>query len=227
MITAADLAGLDWAYKGSPLCPTSPTDIDTLTLDWAFGGVPFVAYPYTPDVPPPPPPPPPPTPPTSVPVLNGFIINILDPQPLMTEITAGYNADFVLPLTDSMYVVTHPASDSLIKRFADETIARLPCVFWTRDEILARPTNLGVLQVVGRYDGPNIIGAALCTVFADGAAVFTHNFVFRTTHGQQIIRLPSGFKARRWSVLVEATEDVQIAEVNLAGTADELRIVSP
>jgi hypothetical protein len=218
----SDVQTLDYPLQKGPCCPTAPDDVDTYTLDWAFRYGPFVAYLVAPAVPPPPV-----TPPVVVATLNGFIIDILDPQPLMTEITAGYNADFVLPLTDSMYVVTHANAVSSIKRFADETIPRLPCVFWTRDEILPRPTNLGVIQVVGRADGASGTGTVKCTVFADGAQVFNHTFTLTATHGQQIIRLPSGFKARRWSVRIEPSPDVQIAEVNLAGTADELRIVSP
>jgi hypothetical protein len=156
-------------------------------------------------------------------MLRGFVIDILDPQPLLTQISARYNADFVLPLTDSMYVVDWVNGNSLIKRYADETIPRLPCVYWTRAVMLARPTNLGVLQIVGRADGGT--GRAECIVFADGALIFDRVFTLTPVHGQQIMRLPTGFKARRWSVRLGCDADVEISEVNLAGTADELRTV--
>jgi hypothetical protein len=158
-------------------------------------------------------------------MLRGFIIDILDPQPLMTEITAGYNADFVLPLTDSMYVVNYLAGNSLIKRYADETVPRLACVFWTRAVILPRPANMGVMQLVGRRDGDSASNSATCTVYADGVAVFTHTFILSSAHGQRFISLPSGFKARRWSVRIAADADIEISELNLAGTKLELMTV--
>jgi hypothetical protein len=178
-------------------------------------------------------------------VLNGFIINIMDggeTPPIaarMTEITAGYHADFVLPLTDSMYVVSYAGGNSIIKRYADETMPRKVGDYTTRDVILPKPESFGVLQVLARLD-PAAGGVRFltCIVTADGgrdgngnpqpAQVFAHTFsVFSTENKPYRAKLPSGFKARRWSVSIGVDHDILVYGVHLAGTELELAEVAP
>lgn len=185
-------------------------------------------------------------------VLRGFVVNILDGGVVtftdasqsaasaarLTEITTAYHADFVLPLTDSMYVVNYAGGKSIIQRYADETVARKIASYITRDVILPRPENFGVLQLVARFDDATASGAryVTCFVTADGGRApdgsfefvrtFAHTFTLLAGESkQQITRLPSGFKARRWRVEIGLPSDVAVYEVNLAGTALELMTV--
>lgn len=156
----------------------------------------------------------------------GFLISVDGEDPQMTEFVppAGIVADFVLPQTDSMYVVTGGGAISSIARFGDETVARQACSYWTADNIQPRPCNMGVIQLVG-------LGTAQAQTYADGNPVgnlLTFNLASPTnpnSPGQQTIRLPDGFKARRWSVSLTLFPGTVVSEVYLAETALDLKAV--
>lgn len=153
--------------------------------------------------------------------IAGFYVNVDAETPRLIEWQAGGTqvADFVLPLTDSMYVVDYTAPVSTVSRFADERAARLPGTWLSRDVIVANPCNFGCLQVVG-------YGLVIATVFADGVAVATLNFTLPPSTINEITqRLPAGFHARRWSVQFQLDVNAVVSEAYLAGTRLELKRV--
>lgn len=157
----------------------------------------------------------------NAPTVTGFIVNMLDGDPQFTRYTPTslQTGEFVMPLTDSLYVVNYAAPVSTINRFADENVARIPCTYWTRDVITPKPENMAALQVVGT-------GFVIATVYADGVALPSITFNLSSTNpGQAFARLPGGYKARRWSVYLALGANAVVSEVNLAGNLLELRNV--
>lgn len=153
-------------------------------------------------------------------LVNGFIVNIDGAAPRLVEYsTVGQVADFVLPLTDSMYIVNYQPPVSTMSRFSDESTFRMSFVYQTRDVIEPRPVNFGGIQIVG-------LGSIIATVFADGAFVAALSFTFPPTiPGRATMRLPSGFKAIAWSVRLAGAPGALVSEVHLAETLSELKNV--
>lgn len=149
---------------------------------------------------------------------NGFLLGVTDDITSFVEYNSGgtQRADFILPVTDSLYVVTYVGGVSTISRFADETMPTDACTFWTREFELEKPENFGILALTGAG------GNCTATVYADGVAQAPMLFTFPTQLNQIVERLPSGFKARRWSVLLQLASGVVISEVFLSGTRLEL-----
>lgn len=153
--------------------------------------------------------------------LPGFLVNIGNADPQLSEWVGPGNqvADFVLPQTDSMYVVTFSGGASTISRFADENQLGQACSYWTRDVILPKPLNMGVLQVVGT-------GTVTVSVYADGVLrAGPTPMVLGSPANALQIRLPAGFEARRWSVSMSLATGATVSEVYLAGTPLELMSV--
>jgi hypothetical protein len=139
----------------------------------------------------------------------------------MTELTfaTGIVGEFILPNDDSLYVLT-PAPQSgnwtTLSRFADERADRFFFEWQSKDFIFPRPMNFTFGQIIGWGDS----AAVDITIIADGTH-FTSFGVgpFEPSQGLASaisFRMPSGFKARRWSVRLTSIDQMVVREVHLA-----------
>lgn len=138
----------------------------------------------------------------------GVLIRFEEEQLSMTRLTDVIRAAFVNPADDALYV----SDGTSIKAFRTSA-ARKPFAWWSKDFTLPRPENFGACQVRGD-------GTLTLEVHADGQLRHTETNLSLSDAGQKIVRLPSGFLARTWSVRLTGTAEV--VDVVLAGTQREL-----
>lgn len=138
----------------------------------------------------------------------GFLIRFEEEAASLTRLTQPYYAAFQHPVADALYV----SNGNTVYEFRAGT-TRKSLTWWSKDFIVPKPTNFGVMQLVGS-------GALTLTVYADGAVKHTEALTLSDT-GMTLARLPSGFLARRWSF--KFVGDAEINEAYLANSAGELQ----
>jgi hypothetical protein len=146
---------------------------------------------------------------------NGFIIRIDEDTGVFTEFDTKVDSLFILPQTDTFYFTQGRQLYSL-----NESTTPLTFVWHSKDHVITRPTNFGVMQVIASQ---GVTGGNTVTVeyLADGVVKSTR--VLSVTKDSQnfIYRLPSGFVARRHSVRV--TGNCIVKEIYLANIPSELQ----
>lgn len=136
---------------------------------------------------------------------DGFLIDIDEGGGAMSKVRTYVNGAFILPETDQCYITD--TSGRLYQMFGGDSASY---IWQSKDFIVDRPTNFGALQLI--LGGS---GTVTYTVYADGVARSTG-----TVTASGIVRLTSGFRARRWSVKLEGTAIVR--EMYLATIPQEL-----
>jgi hypothetical protein len=131
-------------------------------------------------------------------------------SPSLTKVTDPVYCALVHPQTDNLYV----GADSAIYAFKAGS-GRLAFTHWGKDFILPRQENLGAVQLIGT-------GSVTITVYADGEQVHQATISIGQS-GASIIRLPSGFRARRWSFKVDGAANSQVFELNIVTSPGELK----
>lgn len=140
----------------------------------------------------------------------GFLIRFEEEALSLTRLTQGYRASYRHPLADALYV----SDGSAVFDFRAGA-SRESMTWWSKDFILPRPTNFGVMQLIGS-------GLLTLTIYADGSVKHTEAVTLDDT-GATPVRLPSGFMARRWSFSFAG--DGEVREVYLATSISELKNV--
>lgn len=151
------------------------------------------------------------------PAQNGFIIKLDEEAGFYCESSTQADACYLLPQTDLYYL----GIGNAIYAYG-EGGTPLVMTWQSKDVVLPRPSNFGVIQVV-MDQVPNVgftTGMEI-QVFGDGALIFDQ-IVTLTGPSQNIIRrLPSGQKFRRYSVRFNGIGYVK--EVYLASVPSELQ----
>jgi hypothetical protein len=133
----------------------------------------------------------------------GFLLRYDEAEPSMTKLSRGVYAACVHPKSDELYLCLN-SSD--IYAFKHYNAARKKFSWASKDFIIARPTCFGVVQAVGS-------GEVTIDITADGVLRSSKTVALSDT-GMQVYRLPGGFLARKWSVLVTGTG--LVSELNIA-----------
>ena len=142
----------------------------------------------------------------------GFLLRYSETEPSFTRMSASIFATCVSDTDDAVLTIQFSNSQWTIERFKAGVGTR-GFKWWSKDFILPKPINYGVLQVVGS-------GNTVIKVMADGKLRHAKSLVIDDT-GMSVFRLPGGFTARRWSVIVEG--DGLVTELSLAVSPEELR----
>lgn len=148
---------------------------------------------------------------------QGMLIRFDGEALSMTRLSRPISAAYVDSLSDSLFILS---VGSVLEfkgaiRNQYDFGQRLPYVWHSKDFIQPRPTNLGVVRVLGR-------GAVLMDVFADGKKIHTERILF-SANTEYLFRLPAGFLARTWSFGFAGQAESMIDSVRLAGVPSELR----
>jgi hypothetical protein len=140
----------------------------------------------------------------------GFSIRFDEAEAQFSRIDTPVTANFVLPLTDSLYV----AQGNSLFIFGNAASFR-PFSWTSREYILPTPMNYGALQTIG-------FGQYKVEVLVDGQVRYSADVM-----GNHTTKLPSGFKSRKWRVRLssQSTGSVFVREVYLAPTLGALRNV--
>lgn len=142
----------------------------------------------------------------------GFVVRLDDAQPYLTQLREPIYAAMVHPQADELYV----SSGAGVFVFeGGET--RQVFEWHSGDVVAAKPTNYGVLQLVGD-------GQVTAAIFADGAQV-AETTLDLTDTGSSTARLPGGFLARRWSLKLTGAPGAEVLEANIAVSHQELQSV--
>jgi hypothetical protein len=173
---------------------------------------------------------------------QGFILRLdAEGQGQFCMYEFAITATFYIPWLDKLLMATGNA----LKAFGESPITEL-AEWWSKDYVLPRPINFGVIQLVlqaspntpdfdvtsfGVYaDGHSVATISLATDARGGPIPITNTAepisLSSGSHPQQVTltyRLPSGFVARRWSVFISGRAIVK--EVHLASTPAELQNV--
>lgn len=139
----------------------------------------------------------------------GFLMKLDENQPTMTELSDPVYSATVFPQADALYL----GSGNSLYEFKGLP-NRLGWSFWSKDFILPKQENLGCLQLVGG-------GSLTLTVYADGTQVM-QTLVSMDQTGSTVVRLPSGFRARRYSFKLDGQADSFVYELNVASAPGEL-----
>lgn len=142
----------------------------------------------------------------------GFLIRMDETSPSFTKVTDPVSCALVHPESDALYV----GYGSTLYNFKSGGSTQT-WTHWGKDYILPSPQNFGCIQFVGS-------GTINLTVYADGTSVHQQSIAL-TDSGRTIIRLPSGFLARRWSFKVDGLADSYVYEMNVASSLTELASV--
>lgn len=140
----------------------------------------------------------------------GFLIRMDESNPSFTKVTDPVYCALVHPLSDSLYV----GSGSTIYAFKAGGSTQA-WTHWGKDYILPKQENLGAVQLVGG-------GTMTFTVYADGTQVFQTLVTIDQT-GSTVFRLPSGFRARRWSFKIDGQAGSFVYEMNIVTSPAELQ----
>ncbi|WP_396189832.1 hypothetical protein [Flavobacterium sp.] len=140
----------------------------------------------------------------------GFLIRLDEVSPSFTKVTDPVYCALVHPQTDNLYV----GAGSSIYAFKTGGSGQA-WTHWGKDYILPKQENLGAVQFVGG-------GTLTFTVYADGTQVF-QTLVTMNESGSTVIRLPSGFRARRWSFKMDGQVDSYVYEMNVVTSPAELQ----
>jgi hypothetical protein len=155
---------------------------------------------------------------------RGFVLVVGD-TPALVQWDLPYTGhravgDTLLPLDDQLLLFsTADEVSATALRLFDPTQPRLAASYWTRDFVLPKPENLGVIEVLASGTG-----RVTAFVYANGGRVAEYTFTFADSNERALQRrLPGGLKARRWNVLLTIDPDVIVSQVALASTPGELQ----
>lgn len=149
----------------------------------------------------------------------GFLVRLDEAQGLTRLEGVGITASFVSPQDDALYLAKGTRINVFRKGYN-----RREWIWWSKDYILPKPANLGVMQVIG--DGVVDFG-----IVADGQIIHSipSGNISPGASGVPddgvIFRLPAGFKARRWMVMVHGQAGAVVREIHMARTVEELKRV--
>ena len=146
----------------------------------------------------------------------GFVMRFDESNPTFSKLGYGFTAMNTWTTNDALIGITYSSGEYKIVQFAysESGYESTENFSWTsKDFILPKPVNFGVMQLVG-------VGNVTVSIYADGALKHTKSVSLDMT-GREILRLPSGFKARRWSFKVSGNGRVE--EVNMAISPRELQ----
>lgn len=130
---------------------------------------------------------------------SGFVLNLED-QSGCVWLDETVDAAFIHPEADALYISQGANIYNL-----HVGPSRKSYTWQSKDFVTPAPMNFGALQLIGS-------GSLTYSLYADGGVVSTAT-VSLSSAGT-IVRLPSGFKAKIWSITLEGTGIVQ--EANLA-----------
>jgi hypothetical protein len=139
---------------------------------------------------------------------KGFVIRFEEESPSLTQINQRYYAAFRYPLADALYV-----SDGTYVYAFRSGGGRNNFTWHSKDFVLPKPTNFGVMQFIGT-------GTMALTVYADGVEKLSRSVTLNDI-GSTIVRLPAGFMARRWSYKMVGS--AEIYESYLSNSVGELQ----
>ena len=142
----------------------------------------------------------------------GFIMRFEEENPSFTKISDPIYAAFVSPLADALYVASGGSSVYVFGAGASRQMFR----WWSREYVLPKPTNFGAMQLKGS-------GTLTVYVYADGA--LKHMQAVTLSLSGTLIRLPSGFLAKQWSVRLVGDAGCELHECPLVTTPTELQNV--
>jgi len=163
--------------------------------------------------------------------LRGFKLNLTEPDPQLVkwlpQITPGVNkapsSDFESPANGRLNLIVRDpiGNGSSIREAFYESDDRVIATYWTREIHLSKPENLGAFEIRG-YGG-----LVQIDVFDDRSRVipiYTKVFTLAPApHGSVSKgRLPSGRKARNYSVKLTLGTNTVVRELYLASTPAEL-----
>jgi hypothetical protein len=152
---------------------------------------------------------------------TGFQVNLDGGDFTYWDVGGLHYGAQVLPHDDSLYLLTSAnGSTGELRRWSDEQAPRVACNYWTREEILEKPGNMGALQVIG-YGGTVKI-----LLWGDGGGVGTYDIDLSTGNANRprvaLLRPKAIRKSRRYSVQMILGINTVIREVSLANTVAEL-----
>lgn len=142
----------------------------------------------------------------------GFLLRLDETAASFTRLSEPIYAAVVHPDADALYV----AVGNTAHEFKGDSTTH-PFVWHSKDFVVTKPLNYGALQLVGS-------GAVTVKVYADGDLKITTTETV-ASNGDTVLRLPSGFLARKWSVRLEGATGAEIHELNLVGSMSELKNV--
>ena len=143
----------------------------------------------------------------------GFLVRYDEvSDPYLTKLADAITGAFVHPSADTLYVAV--SSDSYYQLYRNGTGSKA-FTWWSKDEILPKPDNFGCLQIVGS-------GNVTYYVYADGVQKASASV---TLTDSTTVRLPSGFRARKWSVKIVGTTGSYVTDFTLATSPSELQNV--
>lgn len=139
----------------------------------------------------------------------GFLIRLDENTPSFTKLTDPITCAFVHPEADALYL----GYGQNVYNFKGGA-SRMPFTHWSKDFLLPRPESLGAIQFIGG-------GEITVIVYVDGAQVLSNTLTITDT-GATVMRLPSGFKCRRWSFKVEGRADSFVQRYAVVTSPSEL-----
>ena len=151
------------------------------------------------------------------PAQNGFIIKLDEEAGFYCESSTQADAAYLLPQTDLYYL----GIGNIIYAYGESTTP-LILTWQSKDVILPRPSNFGVIQVIADQV-PNLSfqSGIEIQVYGDGQLIFDQTIVLTGPSQNIIRRLPSGQKFRRYSVKINGIG--YIKELFLASVPSELQ----
>lgn len=142
----------------------------------------------------------------------GFLIRLDENTPSFTKLTDNITCAFVHPEADALYL----GYGNNIYNFKGGS-TRMSYTHWSKDFLLPKPDSLGAVQLIGG-------GTVTVTVYADGSQILS-NTLSLTNTGMTVIRLPSGFKSRRWSLKIDGQTDSYVQQYAMVTSPMELASV--
>lgn len=136
---------------------------------------------------------------------GGFIFDPSDAESTWTDLNFQATAVWNDPVTANLYVVVGTS----LSLFDGDGANPMTFTWQSRDQVFAKPVNLGRAKVRATAYPVTL------KVYADGALKFTV-----AVADDQIIALPAGFRAKRWSFSVSGTSTVR--EVILGESVDDI-----
>lgn len=144
----------------------------------------------------------------------GFLIRLDEDQGTFSDCSVVANAAFFLPQTDQFYLGIGNAV------YGFDEGAPLLMTWVSKDFVVQRPTNFGALEIIAQL-APGGSGSLEYAVYADGIERTRTTVPVSATQTRTVVRLPSGFTARRWAVGVRG--QVIVKELHLANVPSELQ----
>lgn len=138
---------------------------------------------------------------------NGFLVRLDENVGEFIQHSIVANGTFILPQTDGLYLGTNTG----IQQFGAGQVLR--GIWSSKQYTVAKPLNFGCIEFCGT-------GAVAYIVYGDG--VQRASGYITMTEAGAMQRLPSGYKAQRWTVSIAPSGAVKINSIRLAEIPAEL-----